>query len=148
VLRRFDSSPETQRLPKAISRLFVGAFSPDGRYFARTGPMGTVELEDGRTGQSLGKLRGVLQGVHSIAFSPDSRRLAAGSDDREAVKLWDLQSFQELVTLRGESTAFSQTRFSPDGNFLGTMNYKGVLHVWRAPSWAAIEAAERQGPIE
>src|SRR5204862_4998074 len=118
------------------------------RYFARTGPMGTVELQDAGTGHSLGRVRGFLQGVHSLAFSPDSRRLAAGSDDREAVKLWDIQSLQELVTLRGESTSFSQTRFSPDGNLIGTMNYRGVLHLWRAPSWAEIETAERIGAGE
>src|SRR5690349_6612783 len=103
--------------------------------------MSVVEVEDGGTGQLLGRLRGVLQGIHSLGFSPDSRRLAAGSDDRQAVKLWDIQSLQELVTLRGESSAFSQTRFSPDGNLLGTMNYRGLLHVWRAPSWPEIEAA-------
>ena len=105
--------------------------------------MGTVEITDGATGHPLGQLRGFLQGVHSVAFSPDSRRLAAGSDDRQAVKLWDLQSFQELVTLRGESSAFSQTRFSPNGDLLGTMNYKGLLHVWRAPSWPEIEAVNK-----
>jgi hypothetical protein len=53
-----------------------------------------------------------------------------------------VQSLQELLTLRGESTSYSQTRFSPNGNLLGTMNFRGVLHVWRAPSWAEIEAAE------
>jgi len=59
------------------------------------------------------------------------------------VKLWDIQSLQELVTLRGEGSSFSQTRFSPDGNLLGTMNYRGLLHVWCAPSWGEIEAAEQ-----
>jgi len=148
VKGRLDGLGEAQRLSATVSRLFLGAFSRDRRYFARTGPMGAVELEDARTGQSLGRARGFLQGVHSLAFSPDSRRLAAGSDDREAVKLWDIQSLQELVTLRGDGTAFSQTRFSPNGNLIGTMNYKGVLHLWRAPSWAEIETAERIGAGE
>jgi hypothetical protein len=53
------------------------------------------------------------------------------------VKLWDIQSLQELVTLRGEGSAFSQTRFSPDGNLLGTMNYRG------APIEAALQAQAR-----
>ena len=59
------------------------------------------------------------------------------------MKLWDIESQQELLTLRGEGAAYSQTRFSPDGNLLGTMNARGVLHVWRAPSWDEIAEAER-----
>jgi WD40 repeat protein len=138
-----DAAPKNQRLPDRVTRFFAGAFSQDRRYFARARPVSLVEVEDGESGEALGEVRGFLQGVHSLAFSPDSRRLAVGSDDRQAVKLWDLDSFQELITLRGSGTSYSQTRFSPDGNLLGTMNYRGVLHVWRAPTWAEIEAAER-----
>jgi hypothetical protein len=32
--------------------------------------------------------------------------------------------------------------FSPDGNVLGSLSLSEVLHLWRAPSWAEIEAAE------
>jgi WD40 repeat protein len=144
--RYLDGAPEHGRLPDRVSRVFAGAFSRNGHYFARARPMSLVEVEDVETGRTLAQVRGFLQGVHSLAFSPDDRRLAVGSDDRQAVKLWDLQSFQELVTLRGSSSAYSQTRFSPDGNLLGTMNSRGVLHVWRAPSWAEIEAEEGRPP--
>ena len=144
--RYFDAAPAAQRLPDRVSRVFAGAFSQDHHYFARARPLSLVEVEDAETGRTLGQFRGILQGVHSLAFSPDSHRLAVGSDDRQAVKLWDLPSFQELVTLRGSSSAYTQTRFSPDGNLLGTMNSRGVLHVWRAPSWQEIEAEE--GAVE
>ena len=50
---------------------------------------------------------------------------------------------QELLTLEGEGSLFYRTAFSPDGNVLGSMNWSGVLHLWRAPSWAEIEAAEK-----
>jgi len=143
VRSRFGSAAGTQRLAEEANRVFGGVFSSDDRYFAWSLPMGVVEMEDAGTGQLLGRIRGFLQGVHSLAFSLDNRRLAAGSDDRQAVKLWDIQSLQELVTLRGEGSSFSQTRFSPDGNLIGTMNYRGLLHVWRAPSWGEIEAAEQ-----
>ena len=35
---------------------------------------------------------------------------------------------------------FSLTSFSPDGNVIGTLN------LWRAPSWADINAAEAKDP--
>ena len=141
IRRRLDSLPKAERPPESVSRAFWGAFSPDHRYFARARGL---QLEDAATGQVLGP----FHGVHSVAFSPDSQRVVAGSDDRQAVKIWDTQTLQELLTLRGESTFFSQTRFSPDGNLLATMSFSGLLHVWRAPSWAEIEAAERNDALE
>jgi WD40 repeat protein len=133
----------TRRHSHQARRWFMGAFSHDQRYFAYQHTVGTVVVEDAKTSRELATLRGFLQGVHSLAFSPDGQRLAVGSDDRQAVKLWDLESFQELVTLGGNGTAYSQTRFSPDGSVLGTMNSRGILHLWRAPSWEAIATAER-----
>ena len=45
--------------------------------------------------------------------------------------------------LEGQESVFNRTAFSPDGNVIGSMNNKGVLHLWRAPSWPDIEAAEK-----
>jgi WD40 repeat protein len=91
-------------------------------------------------------LRGFLQGAHSVAFSPDARRLAVGGDGREAIKIWDLQTGQELLTLEAQDSLFGHyggTAFSADGSLLGSLPFLGVLHVWRAPSWSEIEAAEQ-----
>jgi WD40 repeat protein len=83
-----------------------------------------------------------LGGVHSVAFSPDSARLAVGSDGSEGIKLWDTQSLMEVLELRSQGGALFRSAFSPDGNLLGAMNKIGLLQVWRAPSWGEIEAAE------
>jgi len=44
--------------------------------------------------------------------------------------------------LEGTGSIFNPTAFSPDGNALGTLSTEGILHVWQAPSWAEINAAE------
>ena len=80
----------------------------------------------------------------SAALSPDGKRLALGGFGRRAVTLWDIESQQELLALEGEGSNFWRSEFSPDGNVLASENMKGVLHLWRAPSWAEIEAAESQ----
>ena len=59
------------------------------------------------------------------------------------MKLWDMDSLQELLTLPAREEIFMTTEFSPDGNVLGAMHYKAGLHLWRAPSWAEIEALEK-----
>jgi len=47
-----------------------------------------------------------MLGGHSVAFSPDSRRLAAGSSGHESIRLWDVESKQELLTLDSPGSIF------------------------------------------
>jgi WD40 repeat protein len=47
-----------------------------------------------------------------------------------------------VFTLSAEGSIFGLTRFSPDGNTLGTESSDGTLNLWRAPSWEEINAAE------
>jgi len=78
-----------------------------------------------------------------VIFSPDGKRLATGgSNPDDAVKLWDVDSWQEVLTLEGAGSQFSPTAFSHDGNAVGTLSGDGILHVWQAPSWEEITAAE------
>jgi WD40 repeat protein len=94
-------------------------------------------------------LRGFLNAVDSVSFSPDGKRLATGgSNPDDAEKLWDVDSWQETLTLEGTGSSFDPTAFSPDGNALGTLNEDGVLRIWQAPSWeeiATAEAKEKEG---
>jgi len=124
------------------SRIADLAVSPDGRLLVTGSEEGTVKMWRMDTFREVGLLRGHLLGVHSVAFSPDGKRIATGSNGREAVKLWDTESGQEVLTLEGSSSIFRMTAFSPDGAWLGSVNWTGRLHLWRAPSWAEIGVAE------
>jgi WD40 repeat protein len=76
-------------------------------------------------------------------FSPDGTRLVTGNGAGvEALKLWDTDSWQDVITLQGSGSVFYEPAFSPDGNSVGALSEAGILHVWRAPSWAEIEKAE------
>jgi WD40 repeat protein len=94
-------------------------------------------------------LRGFLNAVVSVGFSPDGKRLATGgSNPDDTVKLWDVDSWQEVLTLEGTGSLFGLTAFSPDGNAVGTLSGDGILYVWQAPSWAEINAAEAREKAE
>ena len=120
-------------------------FSADGKLFAVASHDGYAGLWETSTLRPISTLRGFLQGVHSVAFSPDGRRLAAGSGGKEAIKLWDLDSYEEVITLEGTGSSFHRTAFSPDKNVLGSMNDSGVLNLWTAPTWEQINSAEGTG---
>src|SRR6185369_8082946 len=101
---------------------------------------------DVATLQPVALLKGFQLGAHSVVFSPDGRRLAAGSNGREAVKLWDVGTRQEVLTLSGEGSRFGGLNFSPDGRYLLAINDSGLAHIWIAPTWEEIAAEEAKDP--
>ena len=135
--------PENRRTLHGQDRLCSLALSCDSKLLAAASENGTVEVWDTEMSCRRALLHGVLLGYHSVSFSTDGERLAAGSNGQEAIKLWDLKSFEEVATLPGSGSMFKLVRFSPDGNTLGAVNRNGVIHLWRAPSWQEIEQAEK-----
>jgi WD40 repeat protein len=62
------------------------------------------------------------QGASVVAYSPDSRRIAAGLFVNNHIKIWDLASGQELFTLSGhiDPRIISYLAYSPNGSSLAS----------------------------
>ncbi len=58
-------------------------------------------------------------GVSSVTFSTDSKYLASGSEDK-TVKLWSVESQNEVTTLLGNSETVCPVEFSPNGKYLAS----------------------------
>jgi WD40 repeat protein len=80
-------------------------------------------------------LKGHTKLINSVAFSPDSKRLASGSLD-QTVKIWDAGTGQEIRTLKGHTGFVTSVAYSPDGKWLasggGEFPDKSELKVWGA----------------
>jgi WD40 repeat protein len=90
----------------------------------------------------MGTFRGHSGYVTSAAFTPDGRTLATASNDG-TVKLWAVESRQELFTLPGHIAPWTQLVFSQNGNNLAGCGEAGLIRVWRAAPETDGAPAER-----
>lgn len=119
------------------------AFSPDGRTFASSTTKGVVALWDiaGKTPLSI--IPRGTQELWDLSFSADGTRLVvSGKRASDVVRLLDVGSKRFVATLSGKPDVYWYSRMSADNSTVYAVGERSVL-LWRAPSWAEIEAAEK-----
>ena len=104
-------------------------FSPNGERIvtAGLGP-GNATVWSFPQLEPLLVLQGHTDAVMDFRFSPDGRRLATTSIDK-TIKLWDMETGQELLTLPLDAVAYNLA-FSPDGRRLAAAGNGGVIRIW------------------
>jgi eukaryotic-like serine/threonine-protein kinase len=75
-------------------------------------------------GESLATLRGHGQPITTLAFSPDGKTLASGSNRNRQIKFWDLATRREMATWSPEGKfSWLTLAYSPDGKILAVAKH-------------------------
>jgi WD40 repeat protein len=138
VWRLKDRKPRHTLAHRDFPHALSLAYSPDGKILAtgdgNHGPGGFdahIWLWDLSAGRLLRHFPGHLNGIESLAFSPDGKRLASVGHDAR-VKVWDVTTGKRLLHIRGEDTWYRAIAFSPDGETLLVAGSPDELILWRA----------------
>lgn len=78
--------------------------------------------------------------VNTVAFTPDGQKLASGSDD-QTIKIWNLNTLQELRTLRGHKYWVYSVAISPNGQTIVSGSKDNTIKVWN------LNTGEEQGTL-
>jgi len=123
------------------------AFSPDSKTLASGSKDNTIILWNISTGlnASVSKyvpigqpLTGHTSSVYSVAFSPDGKMLASGSDDTTII-LWDVATGKPIgQPLTGHKGPVWSVVFSPDGKTLASGSDDNTIILWDVSSGKSI----------
>jgi len=119
-----------QKRHTVSQRAGLSMFERDGVALANLDDMDNIiNFWDAASGELLSTLTGHTNWVNSVAYSPDGRTLASGSNDN-TIKLWDSASGQLLRTLTGHTNYVQSVAFSADGRTLASGSFDTTIMLW------------------
>ncbi|MEO2090442.1 MAG: serine/threonine-protein kinase [Gemmataceae bacterium] len=105
------------------------SFSPDGTRVVTGHQDGTATVWDAQSGWPPTEMKGEMEWVHGVVFSPDGSRVAAAGGDPAKpgdVRVWDARTGASILDLRGKLTCGVRcVAFGPDGSRLVTGGGEG-----------------------
>jgi WD40 repeat protein/serine/threonine protein kinase len=117
------------------------AYSPDGRRIAAAHTGGGT-LWDASSGRVLADISRAE--TFSLAFAPDGRRFAMGRHFG-TVAVHDVESGEELATIKAHTDIVSGVAYSPDGGTLAAASYDGTVTLIDTATYQVVRSFKAHG---
>jgi WD40 repeat protein/energy-coupling factor transporter ATP-binding protein EcfA2 len=89
-------------------------------------------------GSEYNRLEGHTHTVYSVSFSADGKTLASGSRDDGKIKLWNVETGDEIRILSGHTNIVGSFSFSADGKTLASGSWDKTIKFWNVETGAEI----------
>jgi eukaryotic-like serine/threonine-protein kinase len=70
--------------------------------------------------------------VNSVAWSPDGKYIASGSDDK-TVQVWEALTGKHQASYTGHTSTVYSVAWSPNGKYIASGSDDKTVKVWKAP---------------
>eukprot|EP01119_Soliformovum_irregulare_P015459 TRINITY_DN4351_c0_g1_i2.p1 TRINITY_DN4351_c0_g1~~TRINITY_DN4351_c0_g1_i2.p1 ORF type:complete len:670 (+),score=245.56 TRINITY_DN4351_c0_g1_i2:715-2724(+) len=136
---QINSGKVSQIVGGHFNELWALATHPNQSIFATGGKDHTVRLWDcGKKQQLSGTSLGEEKSASSLAFSPDGKILAVGTETGEIIFL-ETEGLKEVKTLKERKDKIDDLKFSPDGKFLAAGTHAGLIDIYfQVENWKLI----------
>ena len=104
-------------------------YAPNGQWVASSGEGGAIFVTDSTTGERLYTLPAQ---ANVLQFSPDSTRLASGSED-SLLRIWDFANGEQFAEFDYRAPITSLA-FRPDGAWIAVGGLAETLSIWEISS--------------
>lgn len=124
------------------------SFSSDGRLIVvgtRRGDIHVGKIE-GLTVRTVKTFKAHSKRISSISVGPE-RQFASSATDDNTVRLWSLESFEQVGTLE-HSGPVNAVAFSPRGSLLATATEDGKIVFWDRNALKSIETIQQDSPVK
>ena len=129
-----ETGRELRRLDGGPGVLICVAVSPDGRLILAGGDDGIVRVWELESGREVGRLTKHDDGVIGLGFMPDSRLAVSGGLGKDrTLKVWNLDTGQEVQTLRGFIGAARIFAVTSDGRSVVLAVGGNTAQLWALP---------------
>jgi len=124
------------------------AVAPDNRAFAIGGRDGAAVLYSLPDCEEILRLKNTSRAIEAMAFSPDTRWLAIGTD-LGMLTVWDLSTREEITSFFVRGTDYRSWRFvfSPDGTRLASFLPGRGIEFFETKKWELISTLKVDGII-